>query len=351
MGSVGFQRLPGCGAGTVRLGALLAIVATLTLPAAALACQPSDEELGAIRAPVPAAGPGQATIVADPANAGPIKIPRVDAFGSSTVGEVIVVWSPPVRPVDGYRVHRSAGPGEEFRDVSGLLPASHTCYRDRDPTLSPGRTYRYRVRARAPGRCVAFSPVASAMPGPSPGVHYLEGEDAVVAVSDPLQFLSMERQLPGEPFSSSGLLFMRMPRGPARARRIAWLEWCCALETRPDGRSGDRSLELFAIFGRTSASGVFEVEASGGHDGVLTGSASRPSLSAGPHDFSLAGRSDVPWPMVTRIGTLGVEAGRGPEANGGCTTVRMKLTETQEQELRLDVEPELVLDAVVLVER
>ena len=234
----------------------------------------------------------------------PAMVQGVDAFASSSIGQIVVTWNASAKAVDGYRVYRSESRDSGYAEVSGLLANTVTSFTDADSKLETGKTYWYKVQAEASDKRGSLSTAASATPGPSSGIFYLEGEDATVTVSNPLHFAALSRQSFPAPFSANGVLFVQMSASAVANTSFAQLDWLMDIDATGGLTPIVRSYDVYLITVRNSSSGIFGLTIKELLASTLAAPYNCPGMQVSSKDFFRSTFGYPPVPSVERIGAL-----------------------------------------------
>jgi fibronectin type 3 domain-containing protein len=281
----------------------------------------------------------------------PAMVQGVDAFASSSVGQIVVVWNASPQAVDGYRVYRSQNRDSGFQDISGLLPNTVTAFTDADAGLQIGQTYFYKVQAEAAGRRGALSPPAVATPGPSSGIFYLEGEDASVTVNNPLDFAALNRQAFPAPFSANGVLFIQASSNAIPNVSFVQMDWSMDIDATRSLTPIVRSYDVFLISIRNSSSGIFGISIGELLAATLAPPFTCPPTRVSSKDFFRSNFGFPPTPSVERIGAICFPDASSVPPNGPNENVRMTLTYQGFNPAIAAGVGEVFIDAVVLLRR
>jgi fibronectin type 3 domain-containing protein len=275
----------------------------------------------------------------------------VDAFASSSVGNIVVTWNANAGAVDGYRVYRSTNRDSGYQDISGLLPNTVTTFTDADGSLQIGETYFYKVQAEAAGRRGALSPPAAATPGPSSGIFYLEAEDATATVNDALHFSALTRQGFHDPFSGNGVLFIQASNNAIPNVSFVQLDWSQDIDATRSITPIVRTYDTFLISIRNSSSGIFGIAF-----GELLAATVQPPFTCPPlqitsKDFFKSVFGFPPTPTVERVGSICFADASSFPPNGPNENLRMTLTYQGFNPAVAQGVGEVFIDAVVLLRR
>ncbi len=292
---------------------------------------------------------------AGPAPVVPDVIRGVDAFASTSLGQILVQWILEPTATAGYRVYRSEELDRAYRPVSGVLPPAVNFFTDSSTDLTVGRTFFYRVAGVAldPSGGVVegnASVSAPAVPGPSDGVFYLEAENAtVIAASAGADFDAVARQGFPAPFSARGVLAIDPSAAAAPGVSFLTLQWSKEIDAS-GGAGGVRTYDVYVVSIRNSSAGIFDLQLREAIQDNPVGS-SGAFLSAQGKDFF---SSQFGFPPVPTIEFLGqVRFGDNDALGGNPTNENLNLTLVYQ-----GANPgiaagngELFLDAVILVRR
>lgn len=281
----------------------------------------------------------------------PAMVQGVDAFASSSVGSIVVIWNASAQAVDGYRVYRSQQRDSGYQDISGLLPNTVTTFTDADGSLQIGGTYFYKVQPEAAGRRGALSPPAAATPGPSSGIFYLEGEDATVSVNDPTHFSALNRQAFPAPFSANGVLFIQASNASIPNVSFVQMDWSQDIDATRSITPIVRSYDVFMITIRNSSSGIFGIALGELLAATLAPPFNSPPLQVTSKDFFRSVFGFPPTPSVERIGAIAFPDTSSTPPNGPNENIRMTLTYQGFNPAVAQGVGELFIDAIVLLRR
>lgn len=270
----------------------------------------------------------------------------VDAFASTSPGQVLVQWILEPSATEGYRVYRSEDPDEGFRPISGVLPPAVNFFTDSSPELTLGKTFYYRVAGVSKDSSGAVlegnaSVSAPAVAGPSDGVFTLEVENAtVIQFSNALDFDALSRQAFPEPFSALGALFIDPSAQAVPGATQVTFQWSKEIDASGPG-GGARSYDVYISAIRNSSAGIFDLVIS---EPLQPGAV----VTAAGRDFFSSQFGFPPRPTVERIGTLTI-GDDGPVGVPTNETITLQLTYQGFNPGLAAGNGELFFDAVILV--
>lgn len=204
---------------------------------------------------------------AGPAPVVPDVVRGVDAFASTSRGQILVQWTLEPTATAGYRVYRSEDLDRGFRPVSGVLAPAVNFFTDSSLDLTVGRTFFYKVAGVALDAGGGIlegnaSVAAPATPGPTDGVFFLEAENAtVIAASNNADFDAADRVGFHAPFSANGALFIDPSAVAAPGVSFLTLQWTKEIDSAGGG-VGARTYDVFISTVRNSNAGIFDLVAS-----------------------------------------------------------------------------------------
>lgn len=294
-------------------------------------------------------------INAGPSPVVPDVIRGVDAFASTSAGQVVVQWVLEPTATAGYRVYRSEELDRGFRPVSGVLPPAVNFFTDSSPDLTVARTFYYRVAGVAldPAGGVVEgnqSVAAPAVAGPTDGIFFFEAENAtVVAFSAAADFDSVSRQGFPAPFSARGALFVDPSAAATPGLSFITLQWSKELDASgPAG--GARTYDVFLSSIRNSSAGIFDLQLREPIQDVPLGGTGG-FLSVTGRDFFSSQFGFPPLPTIERIGQLTI---RDNDTIGGSPTNEILNCTLTYQGFNPGIAAgngELFFDALILVRR
>lgn len=294
-------------------------------------------------------------VAAGPSPVVPNVVRGVDAFASTSTGQILVQWTLEATATAGYRVYRSDDLDRGFRPISGVLPPLVNFFTDSSTDLVVGKTFYYKVAGVATDGTGAVlegnqSVAAAAVPGPSDGVFYLEAENAtVIAFSAAADFDATSRQAFPEPFSALGTLFVDPSVVAVPGASFLTLQWSKEIDASgPAG--GARTYDVFLSSIRNSSGGIFDLQINEPVQDVPVGT-SGAFLAVTGKDFFSSQFGFPPQPTLDRIGTITI---RDEDLIGGMPTnetINMTLTYQGFNPGVAAGNGELFLDALIFVRR
>jgi hypothetical protein len=294
-------------------------------------------------------------VAAGPSPVVPDVIRGVDAFAGTSTGQILVQWILEPTASVGYRVYRSEHLDRGFRPVSGVLPPAINFFTDSSQDLTVGKTFYYKVAgvgADAAGAVLEGnkSVAASAVPGPSDGVFYLEAENAtVIAFSAGTDFNALSRQAFPEPFSGLGALFIDPSQVAAAGASFVTLQWSKEIDASgPAG--GARSYDVYVSSIRNSSAGIFDLQINEPVQDVPVGGTGA-FLSMTSKDFFSSQFGFPPLPTLERVGTMSFRDEDAVGGNPTNETINLTLVYQGFNPGIATGNGELFLDGLILVRR
>lgn len=251
----------------------------------------------------------------------PDLVRNLDAFASTSSGQVLLEWDPEPQALSGYRVFRSRLPDRGYEALGDVAPQVVSFVDGVDIALDATWYYRVAPLTLSPDLRIfrgALSSPASATPGPSSDRFLLEAEDARVLLGSTSGLGSIQRRGLPRPWTGSGALEVPFDSAAVPGSTAFALRWDVELATDGSNPIRPRAYDVYLkVLRDDQAPEVnLEVEAVGSQLGGGLASQGRTNVVLFQDQFG-----DPEIPTMVPVGNLAFEDFN----RGGLTQVRETL--------------------------